>query len=110
MKSLALRLTIILVLIAGGTFTATAQQGKKEYQFRGKIEKVDAKEKKLTVNGEKVEGWMQAMTMDYKVSKEEVLTSLKAGDQITAKVYDGDFETLHEVQRVAPSNASEPKK
>ena len=84
--------------------TAIAQQnaGKKQYVFHGKVEKVDANAKRLTVANDKVEGWMGAMTMAYRVDKEEVLKTLKAGDQITATVYDGDFATLYNVKVDAP--------
>ena len=70
-----------------------AQRGKKEYAFRGKVEKVDTKAKTLSVNGEDVPGWMMAMTMTYGVDKADVIDRVKAGDQITAKVHDGDFKT-----------------
>ena len=90
--------------------TAYAQQsGKKEHTFRGKVEKVDAKGKTLTVNGEKVDGWMGAMAMNYSVDKEDAIKSIKVGDQITAKVYDGDFKVLHDVQ-VVPAGAKAPDK
>jgi Cu/Ag efflux protein CusF len=76
-------------------------KGKKSYVFRGKVEKVDTATKKLTVANEAIEGWMGAMTMGYSVDKaDEVLKVVKAGDQITATVYDGDY-TLYEV-KVAP--------
>ena len=78
------------------------QRGKKEYTFKGKIEKVNADAKSLTVNGEKVDGWMSAMTMTYKVDKPEILKTLKVGDTITAKVYEGDFMTLYDVKVEAP--------
>jgi len=104
MTSARTRVAIVLgIMLALCLSTASAQQGgKKEHAFRGKVEKVDPKAKTLTVNGENVEGWMAAMTMTYAVDKEDVLTKVKAGDQITAKVYDGDFKTLHDVQ-VAPA-------
>jgi len=79
---------------------AAAPEGKKEHVFRGKIEGVDPKAKTLTVNGENVEGWMSAMTMQYSADKPDVYDKVKVGDQITAKVYDGDFGTLHDVQVV----------
>ena len=84
--------------------TTAAQQGaaKKEYTFHGKIDKVDANAKRLTVAGEKVDGWMGAMTMAYRVDKEEVLKTLKPGDQITATVYEGNFATLYNVKVVPP--------
>jgi Cu/Ag efflux protein CusF len=74
---------------------------KKEHVFKGKVEKIDANAKTFTVKGEKVEGWMDAMTMVYVPDKDDVLKKVKVGDEITAKVYDGDFRTLHDVQ-VAP--------
>jgi Cu/Ag efflux protein CusF len=89
--------------------TVSAQQtAKKEHAFRGKVEKVDAKTKTVTVAGENVEGWMPAMTMIYKVDKEDVLKQVKAGDQITAKVYDGDFQVLHDV-KIVPAPPKNPK-
>ena len=79
-----------------------AAGAKKEHIFRGKVEKIDINAKTFTVNGQKVEGWMEAMTMVYVPDKEDVLKRVKVGDEITAKVYDGDFRTLHDVQ-VAPT-------
>ena len=76
--------------------------GKKEHTFRGKVEKIDVNAKTFTVNGQKVEGWMDAMTMVYVPDKEDVIKRIKVGDEITAKVYDGDFRTLHDVQIVPP--------
>ena len=81
---------------------------KKEYTFKGKVEKIDLNAKTFVVNGQKVEGWMGAMTMTYAPDKADVLKNLKVGDEITAKVYDGDFRTLHDVQ-VVPAKAPEKK-
>jgi Cu/Ag efflux protein CusF len=47
---------------------------------------------------------MGAMTMTYSTDKPEVFSTIKAGDQITAKVFDGDFSTLHDVQVAAPAS------
>ena len=91
---------IILFLLLSTTLGA--QTTKKEFTFNGKIERIDANAKRLVVNGEKIEGWMNAMTMAYRVDKEEVIKTLKAVDQITAKVYDGDYATLHDVKVVPP--------
>jgi Cu/Ag efflux protein CusF len=102
MKSQPTRIAVVLAVLLAVCFSSmqAQQSGKKEHAFRGKVEKVDAKAKTLTVNGENVEGWMGAMTMNYAVDKADVIDKVKVGDQITAKVYDGDFKGLHDVQVV----------
>jgi Cu/Ag efflux protein CusF len=70
------------------------------HAFRGKVESVDVKARSISVSGENVEGWMAAMTMVFNADKDDVIDTLKAGDQITATVYDGDYRTLHGVRPV----------
>ena len=106
MKSQPARFVIVIAVMLAVCFPAVGAQqaGKKEHAFRGKIEKVDTKARLLTVNGENVEGWMGAMTMSYAVDNADVIDKVKVGDQITAKVYDGDFKTLHDVRVVPAKN------
>ena len=105
-----IRRTVFLGAVLGVLLllpTAHAQQGgKKEHAFRGKVMAVDTKAKSMDVDGENVEGWMAAMRMTYGVDKEEVIKLVKVGDQITAKVYEGDFRTLYEVKVVPPKPPS----
>jgi len=91
---------LLSALLVAPTTALAQQSGKKEYAFKGKIEKVDEKAKTLTVANESIPGWMMAMTMMYGVDKDTVLKQVKAGDQITATVYDGDFKTLYNVKVV----------
>jgi Cu/Ag efflux protein CusF len=67
-------------------------QAKKSYTFRGKIESMDAASKSMSINGEKVQGWMDAMTMKYEVDNADVFKTAKVGDTIEATVYDGDYK------------------
>jgi ribosomal protein S1 len=90
---------------AAKTYAQDAAKGK-GMTFHGRVEAVT--DKGLNVNGEKVEGWMDAMTMSYPVDKPEVLKRVKVGDTIMATVYKGDM-TLHEVQ-VMPPGKSDKKK
>ena len=96
-------LAAVLCLLAASIDAQTG--GKKSYTFHGKVTAVDANAKRLTVANEKIEGWMDAMTMNYAPDKEDVLKKVKVGDEITAKVYDGDFRTLHDVQIVTAKPA-----
>jgi cobalt-zinc-cadmium efflux system outer membrane protein len=101
-------LSLLALALALTVVVADAQPAaKKEYSFRGKVEQVDPATKRLTVHSEPIEGWMGAMTMGFAVDNDGVFDRVKAGDQITAKVYDGDF-TLHDVQVVPGSTAAAP--
>jgi Cu/Ag efflux protein CusF len=91
---------VLLTLVCLLASIASAQGNKKSYTFHGKVTSVDAKTNKLNVDGEKVEGWMDAMTMSYSVDNPAVIKTIKVGDRIEATVYDGDY-TLHSVKVVA---------
>jgi Cu/Ag efflux protein CusF len=69
-----------------------AQGNKKTFTFRGKIESMDPASKSMNIDGEKVEGWMDAMTMKYQVDNADVFKTAKVGDTIEATVYDGDYK------------------
>jgi cobalt-zinc-cadmium efflux system outer membrane protein len=71
--------------------------GRKSFTFKGKVEAVDSAVRRLTITNEPIEGWMGTMTMGYSVDNQNVLTQVKPGDRVTAKVYEGDFR-LYDVQ------------
>lgn len=69
-----------------------AQGAKKTFTFRGKVQSIDAKSKSMTIDGDKVDGWMEAMSMKYTVDNADVFKTVKVGDTIEATVYDGDYK------------------
>jgi len=91
---------IVFLLFTASIFAQA--DSRKSYTFHGRVEKVDRKAGTLTVNGEELEGWMPAMTMQYRVDKPTVLNQIKAGAQIEATVYERDL-TLHDVKVIAPA-------
>ena len=106
----------LFTLVPGGLLSglvaarALAQdEGRKKYRFRGKVEKVDPKAKTVTVANENIPGWMMAMTMTYAVDKAATLEHLKAGDQITATVYQHDFKTLYDVEVMPAEGEAAPQ-
>src|SRR5713226_7175258 len=102
---LAAAIALACMFAASGFAQDKAKGKAKSYTFHGKVTAVT--EKGLTVNGEKVEGWMEAMTMTYPVDKPEVLKMVKVGDSIMATVYDGDM-TLHNVMNMPPGKMTMP--
>ena len=106
--TLAATIICLLALVAYGQQDGKAE--KKEFTFHGKVENVDAGAKTLAVNNEAIPGWMNSMTMTYTVDKSDALKNIKAGDQITAKVYEGDFKTLYDVKVVPPPSGRSDKK
>jgi protein SCO1/2 len=62
---------------------STAQQ-QKTFTIRGKV--VATSGTRVTLDGEDVPGFMEAMTMDYKLKDPSVASELHPGDRITAKI------------------------
>src|SRR3978361_1442060 len=100
--------SVLVVAVCLATSVASAQQSKKEYALRGKVEALDEIGNRLTVNHEKIEGFMDAMTMSYKVDNPDVFKKVKPGDQIEATLSASDL-TLHNI-RVISAGTSAPKK
>jgi Cu/Ag efflux protein CusF len=72
---------------------------KKQYRFHGKVESIDKVGNYVSASNEKIEGWMDAMSMVYPVDDVSILDKLKPGDQIMATVYEGDY-SLHQIKVV----------
>jgi protein SCO1/2 len=58
----------------------------KVYKLRGKVIAIDPAKGEITVNHEAIAGFMEAMTMPYKLKEAEKSRELQAGDLITADV------------------------
>ena len=104
-----LRALFAIALFSAATGLAQTAPAKKPLTFHGKVEAVMEATKSVKVNGEKVEGWMMAMTMDYKVDNPSILTTLKVGDQIMPTVYEGDT-VLHKVMVMSKEDNMKTKK
>lgn len=65
---------------------ASAAQNVKVYHLRGKVVSTDAAAGAVTVDHEAIPGFMDAMTMPYKLKDPGLLSTLHPGDLITADV------------------------
>jgi protein SCO1/2 len=57
------------------------------YKLDGVVVSLNPQGRTATIDGQKVEGWMDAMTMDYPVKDVKELDSLHPHDHITATVF-----------------------
>jgi Cu/Ag efflux protein CusF len=62
-----------------------------QYHLDGVIVSLDPKAHIAKIDGQKIEGWMEAMTMEYPIKDESEFAKLHAGDHITATVFVQDL-------------------
>jgi protein SCO1/2 len=65
---------------------ASSPQNFKVYKLRGKVVSTDAAKGQVTLNHNAIPGFMDAMTMPYKLKDATILSELHPGDTITADV------------------------
>jgi len=66
--------------------TSSTTENFKVYKLRGKVVRTDSAKGEVTLNHEAVPGFMDAMTMPYKLKDPNVLSELHPGDVVTADV------------------------
>ena len=81
----------------------------KHYQLKGKVVNIDQQSKMVNIDCEAIPGFMEAMTMPYKVNPESELDKLHAGDTITGDLVvqdDGAWLENVTVTGHAPASAA----
>jgi protein SCO1/2 len=58
----------------------------KQFHLKGKVVSIDARAKMVNVDSEAIPGFMDAMTMPYRVKPEDELNRLHPGDAISANL------------------------
>lgn len=62
----------------------------KQFHLKGKVVSVDDRAKMVNVDSEAIPGFMDAMTMPYKVKPDSELNQLHPGDDVTADLLVAD--------------------
>ena len=65
---------------------SSSSSNSKVYKLRGKVVSTNPKSGEVTLNHEAIPGFMEAMTMPYKLKDSSILSELHPGDVITADV------------------------
>ena len=77
---------LVLALLLAGCQRNPAPKPAQEYQMRGEVVSLDPTSHTATVKHDKIEGWMEAMTMEYPIKDQQEFTKLKVGEKIQAKI------------------------
>lgn len=85
-------LVALTMLLTGCMRKPTPKSPPKEYIMRGEIKALDPQAHLATVAHEKIDGWMEAMTMEYPIKDQNEFAKLKVGETIEAKIIVSDLE------------------
>jgi len=102
-------LLVAALALAGCMRNPTPKERPKEYIMHGEVKALNEKDQLATVNHENIDGWMEAMTMEYPVRNPPDFSKLKVGEKIEAKiVVDGLQYWISEIKEApaAPGDAS----
>ena len=85
-------LVAAVALLAGCTRANKYDAGVKRYVLRGEVKSLDAKEQVATIKHEKIDGWMEAMTMEFPIRDKAEFAKLAPGKRIRATVHVKDLD------------------
>lgn len=71
------------ILLAG---CGAKQEPAKRYPMQGEVKALDPTSKTANIKAGKIEGWMEAMTMEFPVKPEGEFAKLHVGDQVQGTV------------------------
>jgi Cu/Ag efflux protein CusF len=88
----------LMLASCGGTKPSTPP---KEYKLTGEVVRLDPQVRTAAIKHEKIDGWMEAMTMEFPVREAKEFEKLAVGKKITATVYvNGDEFWIGNIQTV----------
>ena len=85
-----------------------SQARTKHYHLKGKVVSIDQRAKMINVDSETIPGFMDAMTMPYKVKPESELEKLYPGDAISADLLVQDEGAGAWLENIAVTGHSPP--
>ena len=89
---------------------STPQAHSKQFQLKGKVVSVDGRAKMVNVDSAAIPGFMDAMTMPYRVKPENELDKLHPGDDITGTLLvEDDGAWLENINVTGHSSAVQNK-
>jgi Cu/Ag efflux protein CusF len=85
-------LALLFLLIVSCSRMPDRGAEEKKYQLHGVVVRLDARSQTATIKHGPIEGWMEAMTMEFPVPSKEEFTRLNLGQTISATVFVRDLD------------------
>ena len=83
----------------------------KQYQLKGVVVRLDNQVRTATIKHERIDGWMEAMTMEFPVHDAKEFEKLALGKAITATVYvTDDGFWIGNIQPAVPVGSAERRR
>ncbi|MFY9618387.1 MAG: SCO family protein [Pyrinomonadaceae bacterium] len=92
-----LKIALILLVFAASQCGGAKSENEKRYPLTGKVIAINKTEKTATVNHDEIPGYMEPMTMEFKVKNDSDLDKMKAGDRITGDLVVTDTSSWIEI-------------
>jgi len=86
------RSVVLFLLLAGCSRMPDRGAEEKKYQLSGVIVRLDPQQQTATIKHGPIEGWMEAMTMEFPVPSKSEFSQLRPGQTIRATVFVRDLE------------------
>jgi len=84
LRGVVVGLIVVLLGVAGCHRAPVVKSATQKYAVRGVVVSTDAASGEIGLNAEAIPGFMEAMTMSYKLADPTVMSEVHAGDKITA--------------------------
>lgn len=100
-----LKTVLILFVFVASHCGGTKSENEKRYPLTGKVIAINKTEKTATINHDEIPGYMDQMTMEFKVKNESDLDKMKPGDRITGDLVVTDTSSWIEILAITQGGA-----
>jgi protein SCO1/2 len=100
-----LSIALILLVLAASNCGGTKSENEQRYPITGKVIGVNKTEKTATINHDEIPGYMEPMTMEFKVKSDADLDKMKPGDRISGDLVVTDTSSWIEIMAITQGGA-----
>jgi protein SCO1/2 len=96
---------LILFMFVATQCGGTKTENEKRYPLTGKVIALNKTEKTATINHDEIPGYMEKMTMEFRVKNDSDLEKMKPGDRVTGDLVVTDTSSWIEIMAITQGGA-----